>query len=140
MGKLLENNFKGIQHIGIPVTNLLRSVKFYQSIGFDNVMEGQFDHNNEIGNARMMKRSATVIELYQLPESELAEIRNRKDGHIDHLAFDVSDVDKAFLDLKEAGFQISEKQPVSLNFWEKGCKYFTVIGPDKEKLEFNQIL
>jgi lactoylglutathione lyase len=140
MGKLLENNFKGIQHIGIPVTNLQRSVQFYQSIGFDNVMEGQFDHNNEIGNARMMKRSATVIELYQLPESELAEIRNRKDGHIDHLAFDVSDVDKAFLDLKEAGFQISEKQPVSLNFWEKGCKYFTVIGPDKEKLEFNQIL
>jgi lactoylglutathione lyase len=140
MGKLLENNFKGIQHVGIPVTNLQRSVQFYQSIGFDNVMEGQFDHNNEIGNARMMKRSATVIELYQLPESELAEIRNRKDGHIDHLAFDVSDVDKAFLDLKEAGFQISEKQPVPLNFWENGCKYFTVIGPDKEKLEFNQIL
>lgn len=38
------------------------------------------------------------------------------------------------------GIQISEKQAVSLNFWENGCKYFTVIGPDKEKLEFNQIL
>ena len=140
MGNLLENNFKGIQHIGIPVTNFQKSVQFYNKLGFENVMEGQFDHNNEIGNVRMMKRNETVIELFMMPENELAKIRKRKDGHIDHLAFDVSDVNKAFLDLKKAGFQISEMEPVSLTFWEKGCKYFNVIGPDNEKLEFNQIL
>lgn len=140
MGNLLENNFKGIQHIGIPVSNLSASVQFYNQLGFESVMVGQFDHNHEIGNVQMMKRRDAVIELFMLPEGELKEIRKRKDGHIDHLAFDVSDVDKAFWDLKNAGFLISEKLPVSLTFWDKGCRYFTVIGPDQEKLEFNQIL
>ena len=140
MTKILEQNFKGIQHVGIPVTNLQKSVQFYNKLGFDNVMEGQFSHNNEIGNARMMKRGEAIVELFMLPESELAGIRSRKDGHIDHLAFDVADVDKAFSELKKAGFQIDENEPVSLSFWEKGCKYFTVIGPDNEKLEFNQLL
>jgi len=140
MGNLLENNFKGIQHVGIPVSNLSASVQFYNKLGFESVMEGQFDHNHEIGNVRMMKRTDAVIELFMLPKGQLKEIRKRKDGHIDHLAFDVSDVDKAFLDLKNAGFLISEKLPVSLTFWDKGCRYFTVVGPDQEKLEFNQIL
>src|SRR5450759_251031 len=140
MQKILEHNFTGIQHIGVPVTNLEKSVQFYTKLGFDNVMEGQFDHNNETGNVLMMKRGEAIVELFMMPESELAEIRGRKDGHIDHLAFDVEEVDKAFSELKNAGFQISEKEPVSLSFWEKGCKYFTVIGPDNEKLEFNQLL
>jgi hypothetical protein len=75
-----------------------------------------------------------------LPENDLVEIRNRKDGHIDHVTFDVSDVDKAFLTLKEASFDIVEEQPVFLPFWEKGCRYFNILGPDGERLEFNQIL
>jgi len=52
----------------------------------------------------------------------------------------VADVEKAFNELKAAGFTIIEEQPIFLNFWEKGCKYFAVRGPDGEKLEFNQIL
>jgi catechol 2,3-dioxygenase-like lactoylglutathione lyase family enzyme len=140
MQKHLEHNFTGLQHIGIPVTDLQQSVQFYMKLGFDNVMEGTFAHNNETGNVRMMKRGEAIVELFMMPESELAEIRNRKDGHIDHLAFNVVDIDKAYSELKNSGFQISEKEPVSLTFWKKGCKYFTVIGPDNEKLEFNQIL
>jgi lactoylglutathione lyase len=27
-----------------------------------------------------------------------------------------------------------------LAFWSKGCKYFNILGPDGERLEFNQIL
>lgn len=45
MEKLLEHNFKGIQHVGIPVTNLQKSVQFYNKLGFEVAMEGQFTHN-----------------------------------------------------------------------------------------------
>lgn len=44
----------------------------------------------------MMKRSRIMIELCQFHENELDEIRNLKDGHIKHITFDVSDIDKAF--------------------------------------------
>jgi lactoylglutathione lyase len=89
----------------------------------------------------MMKNKQTVIELYQMPQRQLLEIKNRKTGHIDHIAFDVLDVDNAFSLLKEASYEIVEEKPVVLNsFWNHGCKYFNILGPDGERIEFNQIL
>jgi catechol 2,3-dioxygenase-like lactoylglutathione lyase family enzyme len=137
---MLKSNFNGIQHIGIPVTDLESSEHFYKKLGFENVMSRTFPHNGQTGNASMMKRSQTIIELYQFPENELDEIHGLKDGHINHITFDVSDVDKAFSELKDAGFNIVEAAPVFLDFWDKGCKYFNVLGPEGERLEFNQIL
>jgi lactoylglutathione lyase len=87
-----------------------------------------------------MEQRGVVIEFYQVTEPEREEIRSRKDGHIDHLAFDVEDVDEAYKELKEAGFEMAEPSVKYLAFWKRGCKYFAVRGPDGEKLEFNQIL
>ena len=128
------------QHLGIPVTDLKKSEKFYESLGFKNVMSSPFEDNGDIGNVSMMEKSGMIIEIYQLPASGLAEIRTRKDGHIDHIAFDVDDIDAAFSELKNRSFNVLEEQPVFLPYWENGCKYFTILGPDGERLEFNQIL
>ena|SRR6476469_6728272 len=129
-----------LQHIGLPVTDINRSVSFYEKLGFENVMAATFDYNNDKGNVVMMKLNDIIIELYQMPLKELEEIRNRTNGHIDHIAFDVNNIDTTFSVLKEAGFNIIEPQPVFLAFWQKGCKYFNMTGPDGERLEFNQIL
>jgi lactoylglutathione lyase len=129
-----------LQHVGIPVTDLKRSTAFYERLGFRNVMFAEFNYNNDTGNVAMMKLHEMIIELYQMPEKELAEIRNRKNGHIDHIAFDVDDIDETFSTLKEHAFEIIEAEPVFLAFWEKGCRYFNMLGPDGERLEFNQIL
>ena len=42
--------------------------------------------------------------------------------------------------LKSSSFKVIEEQPVFLPFWSNGCKYFNILGPDGERLEFNQIL
>jgi catechol 2,3-dioxygenase-like lactoylglutathione lyase family enzyme len=129
-----------IQHIGIPVTNIKVSEAFYERLGFKNVMDSTFEHKGGKGIVSMMKLNEIIIELYQMPETELEEIRNRRNGHIDHIAFDVSDINKAFEEIKANGFIVLEEQPVFLSFWQKGCKYFNITGPDGERLEFNQIL
>ena len=129
-----------LQHIGLPVTDINRSVSFYEKLGFENVMTATFDYNNDKGNVVMMKLNDIIVELYQMPPKELEEIRNRTNGHIDHIAFDVDNIDTTFSVLKEAGFNVIEPQPVFLAFWQKGCKYFNMTGPDGERLEFNQIL
>jgi catechol 2,3-dioxygenase-like lactoylglutathione lyase family enzyme len=129
-----------IQHVGLPVTNLKTSQTFYERLGFASVMNSGFDHRGGRGSVSMMKRSGMILELYQMPEAQLQEIRTRKDGHIDHIAFAVDNIDETFAALKNAAFSIVEPEPVFLPFWKDGCKYFNVLGPDGERLEFNQIL
>ncbi|MFT3949534.1 MAG: VOC family protein [Agriterribacter sp.] len=138
--EVVDINIRALQHIGIPVTDIKRSEAFYKRLGFKNVMQSPFGSKGEEGVCIMMKREDVIIELYQLPEKDLAEIVNRKNGHIDHIAFDVPDIAQAFTTLKNAGFDIPENNPVFLHFWEKGCKYFYILGPDGERQEFNQLL
>ncbi|MGZ3873126.1 MAG: VOC family protein, partial [Mucilaginibacter sp.] len=130
----------GIQHIGIPVTELDASQAFYTRLGFISVMEAGFKHDGDPGTCVMMRRGTMLMELYQLPAHLLDEIRSRRNGHIDHIAFDVPDIAAAYAVLKQAGFNILEPEPVFLQFWQKGCKYFNITGPDQERLEFNQII
>jgi catechol 2,3-dioxygenase-like lactoylglutathione lyase family enzyme len=129
-----------IQHIGLPVSSLRASEAFYGKLGFANVMASGFEYKGGRGAVAMMQRGGMILELYQMPEAELQEIRNRKDGHLDHIAFDVDSIEEAFTELKHAAFSIVEDEPVLLPFWKNGCKYFNVLGPDGERLEFNQIL
>jgi catechol 2,3-dioxygenase-like lactoylglutathione lyase family enzyme len=140
MENAININIKAIQHIGIPVTNIVSSAIFYSKLGFANAMEKPFTHNGEQGTCVMMKRGDMIIELYQLPGSALPEIAARNDGHIDHVAFDVPDIDEAYAVVKAGGFNILEPEPVFLQFWKNGCRYFNITGPDGERLEFNQVL
>jgi catechol 2,3-dioxygenase-like lactoylglutathione lyase family enzyme len=129
-----------IQHVGVPVTDLVASAAFYRRLGFENVMEAGFAFNGDKGSVIMMQRDSMIMELYQMPEKELVEIRSRSNGHIDHIAFDVDDIDLTFKTLKETGFRVIEEAPVFLSFWQRGCRYFNILGPDGERLEFNQVL
>ncbi|HRP31513.1 MAG TPA: VOC family protein [Agriterribacter sp.] len=136
----MQLSIRSIQHVGIPVTDIVNSEAFYTRLGFAKVMQAPFSHHGSQGNCVMMKQGSITIELYQLPATEIVHIRNRNDGHIDHIAFDVPDIDEAFTTLKSGGFNIMESAPVFLHFWKNGCRYFNIIGPDGERLEFNQIL
>jgi catechol 2,3-dioxygenase-like lactoylglutathione lyase family enzyme len=135
-------NFKinHLQHTGIPVTDLAASEIFYKKLGFENVMAAGFEFKGDKGKVAMLQNGNIIIEIYQMPANELAEIRSRNNGHIDHIAFDVTDIDGAFNELKNAGFNVIETAPVFLPFWKNGCRYFNITGPDGERLEFNQIL
>jgi lactoylglutathione lyase len=129
-----------IQHIGIPAHDLEVSIPFYERLGFENVMESPFEFDGGYGTCVMMKNHEVIVELYQMPDKQLAEIKQRKNGHVDHFAIDVSDVDVAFDTLKKAGFEILESTPTFLPFWKNGTRFFNVKGPSGETIEFNQIL
>jgi len=137
---LLKDKFCGIQHIGIPVSDVKASESFYNKLGFDTMMRSQFLHKGNTGEVIMVQRDSVILELYQMPEPDLSEIKEKSDGHIDHIAFDIKDIDKVYIELKDAGFNIIEDEPIFLNFWDKGCKYINVLGPDNERLEFNERL
>jgi lactoylglutathione lyase len=138
---LLQGNLQGLQHLGLPVTDLERSKDFYARLGFTEAMRADIQPQGEIIRVAMMQHENFTIELYQLGEQERQEIAKRTDGHIDHVALNVLDIEQAYAEIKSAGLEILEDNaPVYLPFWEHGVKYFTVRGPDGEKIEFNQIL
>jgi lactoylglutathione lyase len=129
-----------IQHIGIPAHDLEVSIPFYERLGFENVMESPFEFDGGYGTCVMMKNHEVIVELYQMPEKQLTEIKQRKNGRIDHFAIDASDVDIAYDTLKKAGFEMLESTPTFLPFWKNGTRFFNVKGPSGETIEFNQIL
>ncbi len=135
-----EDNILGFQHLGLPVSDINRSQAFYSQLGFKAVMKTELPSNGDAVKVVMLELKGLVLELYQLVGPELAEVRGRVDGHIDHFALDVQDIDRAFEDVRASGLTPLEDAPVFLPFWDKGVKYFNVRGPDGEKVEFNQII
>jgi lactoylglutathione lyase len=138
---LLKSNLRGLQHIGLPVTNLERSRTFYAGLGFEEAMRTDLPGASEAIQVAMMQHEGLTIELYQLEQEERQAVAKRTDGHLDHIALDVMDIEQACNEIRAAGLEILEENaPVFLPFWEHGVRFFTIRGPDGEKVEFNQIL
>jgi lactoylglutathione lyase len=136
MTHLLQGNLTGLQHLGLPVTDIARSKAFYGQFGFKPVMETELASEEGAIQVAMLELNGFILELYQLVGVDLEAIRARGDGHIDHVALDVLDVQRAFETVRAAGIEPLEDAPVFLPFWERGIKYFYVLGPDGERVEF----
>jgi catechol 2,3-dioxygenase-like lactoylglutathione lyase family enzyme len=134
------SNLGGWAHLGIPVIDIQRSKDFYQQFGFKVLMDAEVPVGDRAIKISIIEKGGLFFEFYQLLEEDLPGIRNRRDGHIDHVAMNVKDIDKAFADLKRAGFTLLEAGPVQLPGWENGVKYISFRGPDNEKIELNQRL
>lgn len=137
---MFGDNLLGLQHIGLPIRNIEQSKAFYERLGFTEVMARALPQGNSAIQVSMMEHDGLVLELYQLTGAELEEIKQRGHGHIDHIALDVRDINKAYQTASAAGLQPEQLAPVALSFWEKGVFYFSILGPDGERVEFNQRL
>ncbi len=120
----------GIQHIGIPTDDYEKTVAFFKSLGFKEA----YTTVNKGRKMAFMKLKNTVIETYENGEAAM------EPGAIDHIALDVSDIEKAFNEVKKLGYTAVEDGIQSLPLWEHGVRWFTILGPNKEKVEFNQML
>lgn len=128
----LKELLKGIQHIGIPTNDIEATIKFYEALGF----EVAFQTVNEAANEKVafLKLENLVIETY---ENKAAKMEA---GAIDHVAIDVTDIDKVHGMITAAGLNTTKDTVHFLPFWENGVKFFTIEGPNKEKVEFSQYL
>ena len=118
----------GLQHIGIPTNDLNKTIDFYNSLGFE------LAHRTANGDEQVafLQLGNLMIETYQNFKAALIN------GAVDHIAINVTDVDEARRIADSMGLEVIEEG--QLAFWENGVKYFTILGPNREKLEFNQYL
>lgn len=50
-------------------------------------------------------------------------------GAIDHIALDVSDIEAAYALVQGLGYPVVSQGIESMNVWENGVRYFTILGP-----------
>ncbi|MBQ6373790.1 MAG: VOC family protein [Clostridia bacterium] len=118
----------GLQHIGVPTNDIAKTIAFYESLGFE------VAHRTQNGDEQVafLKLGDLMIETYQ--NFKAVGIN----GAVDHIAINVTDVDEARRIADEMKLEVIEAD--QLPFWDNGVKYFVILGPNKEKIEFNQYL
>lgn len=138
---LLQDNLEGIQHLAIFVTDINRSRDFYEQFGFKVKLSEAIPAEPEPVKVAFLELNGLTLELVELGGDMRKQIGSRDDGHIDHVALNVKDIEKAYAEMIANGFKaLEENAPVFLNIWKNGTKYFTIRGPEGEKVEFSQIL
>lgn len=129
---MLTELMTGIQHIGIPTNDIEKTIAFYESLGFRNIYRTRNEAADEEVCFLQMKN--LCIETYQNRKASL------RAGAVDHIAIDVTDIEAAYQAAQDLGCTFFEEGISGLPFWEKGIRYFILLGPNQEKIEFCQIL
>ena len=126
----IQDYVTGIQHAGIPTNDLKATIAFYEALGFQQT--GLFSNGDS--RCAFLKLDNLVIETWEGDPVGHA-------GAINHISLDATDVTKAFAAVKAAGFELIDQEIQSIpTFWQHGIRYFNILGPNQEIIEFCQIL
>ena len=127
-----DDLLKGVQHLGVPTNDLERTIRFYERLGFEVALRPLNEKTDE--KVAFLRHGNLMIETYENHQATM------KDGAIDHIAIDVTDIEKCYEIANELRLDVLDDGIQFLPFWENGVKFFTVRGPNNEKVEFNQQL
>lgn len=122
----LTGYITGIQHIGIPTNDIQATKDFYNRLGF--ITELETDNNGE--KVAFLRLKNLVIETYQNGQAAMLS------GAINHIAIDVKNIDEVFSLVKSLDVEMADNCVSGLPFWENGVRFFTIVGPNRERVEF----
>lgn len=122
----------GLQHVGLPTNDLKATIAFYEGLGFETVYQVRNEAAGE--DVAFLRLKNLTIEAYENGQAAM------QSGAIDHIAIDVVDVEAAYRLAQEQGYQIVSNGVEFLPFWQNGVKFFILLGPNQERVEFNQYL
>lgn len=128
----LKNYSTGIQHIGIPTNDIEKTIAFYKELGFETALQTINEEADE--KVAFLKLKTLVIETY---ENKAAKFES---GAIDHVAIDVNDIEEVYQYISEKKLNTTNDTIHFLPFWKNGVRFFTIEGPNMEKIEFSQYL
>ena len=116
----------GVQHIGIPTNDINKTIEFYHALGFETALRTV----NGTEEVAFLQLHNLIIETYQNHRAKMEY------GAIDHIAIDVKNIDELFKVAQRAQLKMLDTEVHGLPFWENGVKFFTIEGPNREKIEF----
>ena len=124
----IRTKITGIQHVGIPTDDIQKSILFYKGLGSGIVWQTIKEQDGT--SVVFLQLGNLIMEVYENKQASM------KSGAIDHIALNVTDIGAVFSKIKELGYEMLDDNIRYLPFWEYGVRFFTIIGPNKEKIEF----
>jgi len=123
-----------LDHIGIAVPDVEKNAKWYQdTLGF--TVKGKFPGDNG-HDVYFLQNGTTVYEMYQDDNLNPAV-----KGKIDHISFQSTDIQADYQYCVDQGYKISTRGVEGCpTFWAHGCRYFKIVSPAGEQVEFCQVL
>ena len=128
---MIKNRKMG--HIGLAVNDIEASVKWYMDVlGFELI--GSFETPDGV-QARFIKSGDIVYEIFQPAGGAAAP------GKIDHFCFDSADIEADYAYCVEQGYAFDTDGIQCIpTFWENGVRFFKILSPTGESIEFCQVL
>ena len=122
-----------MDHIGLAVTDLNAAAKWYMDVlGFERIGAFVAPDGTPVN---FLKSGDLVYEIYQ-PAGGVAA-----PGKIDHFSFISTDIEADYAYCVQQGYTFEAEGIQSIpTFWEKGIKYFKIMSPTGEPIEFCQVL
>ena len=122
-----------LQHIGLACSDVETNAKWYQDVlGFE--VLACFPGPKH--KCYFLKNGDTVYEMYQNDALD-----PMVQGKIDHIAFESNDIEADYKFCVEAGYEICTNGIEEIpRFWDNGFRYFKIVSPTGEQIEFGQIL
>lgn len=124
----IANHITGIQHIGLVTKDITKTISFYEGLGFRT--EWMTD---DVHHVVFLRLKDIVLEAYT------SEEEREMPGAIDHISLNVNDINAVFDMVQSGGYKMLHQQVQALPFLENGVLFFTIEGPNGERIEFNQI-
>ncbi|MBM7617021.1 lactoylglutathione lyase [Weissella uvarum] len=122
----------GLQHIGIPTRDMEATKEFWTKLGFN--IKGEF-MNGDV-QVKFFEYKGVVIEAWEGTDEEA----NETVGAINHISLDTTDADALFKEFQKSDFVLLNDEVQHLPFWDNGIKFFNIQGPDKQIVEFCEIV
>ena len=142
--RFLRNTFEGepkpvngLAHIGLFVSDLERSVKFYTEVmGFSAIWNNVNPSPEGDIAVAFVQNADCVLELICFPNPE-----KRGAGCFDHVALQVKNLDSVMSQLSRQGIKFEEgSYEEAPQVFEKGSRWIFLYGPDNERIELNERL
>ena len=127
MSKNISDFCSGVNHIGVPTLDYNKSVAFYEGLGFKKASTKVNPNGQQVA---FMQCGNLIVETYDKEGAAM------KTGAIHHIAVDVHNIDELYQIIKAKGYTFIQDKVTPLPYWEKGIKYFSIEGPNKETIEF----
>ena len=130
---------KGMAHIGIMTSDAEALASWYvEENGF--TVAGRFEAPDTTKVIFVTEPKGIMLELIQKPAGSMVAKRVAfEGGYVDHVAYDVDDVQAVIDKVNEMGLEIVEQASLP-SFWENGYEYVTIRTPEGDKVEYGKIL
>ncbi|MFF2481192.1 VOC family protein [Paenibacillus sp. NPDC058071] len=128
----MANQSRRVDHVGVQVTDLEASIRFYTEI-VGLTLKARVPHSNGVIQLAFLGfggDNETEIELIQGYSDSLPA-----EGKVHHFAINVPDIEAEFARIKTTEAELIDQEITTL---PNGYRYFFIYGPEKEWIEFFQ--